>query len=355
MVTTCAKSVEQKKLTPKLSDLQIRVRDILKTSDKCQLIMNAEKVLDSLNPIKLRELQDRDQSIINLKNSRKQSVIADNDNILRMKVNHKGDTLEVILLSKVLRPWIITSTHEFCRHQGRDCCYYKIRATYFWNGMKNNICQTISNCKICKMESPNLGKYMNFHLEIGTAPMHFLAMDTIKIRDAVSAYKYAFTLIDMLTNNVFMIPVKDICGKTLVHKYICKVFLPFGQTEKFLSDNSTSFINKDWRNLAKALSFKHIQSSTRNPRANRYIINIHNFLKRTMIKIRHGNKSIKWHEAIYNLFIDDNDRSLLKYWYRWNKKGIDFNCQLYKKAIVNLHKCTKVAKYPNFQYRLLLG
>ena len=79
----------------------------------------------------------------------------------------------------------------------------KIRTTYFWIGMKNDICQTIFNCKICKMESPNLGKYMNLHLEIGTVPMHFLAMDTIKIRDADSAYKYAFTLIDMLTNYMY--------------------------------------------------------------------------------------------------------------------------------------------------------
>ena len=53
--------------------------------------------------------------------------------------------------------------------------------------MKNDICQAISNCKICKMESPNLGKYMSLHLEIGAAPMHFLTMDTIEIRDADSA------------------------------------------------------------------------------------------------------------------------------------------------------------------------
>ena len=130
MVTTRAKSAEQEKLTLNLLDLQIRVRDILKTLDKCQLIMNAEKVLDSLDPVKLRELQDRDQSIINLKNFRKQSVIADNNNILRMKVDHKGDTLEAILLPKVLRPWIIASTHKFYGHQGRDHCCYKIRATF---------------------------------------------------------------------------------------------------------------------------------------------------------------------------------------------------------------------------------
>ena len=200
LVPTCAKSDEQEKLTPKFPDLQIRVWDIFKMSDKCQLIMNAEKVLDSLEPAKLRELQDKDQSIINLKNFRKQCIIADEENIVWMKVDHKGQIMEVILLPKVLRPWIITSTHELCRHQGRDCCYYKIRATYFWNGMKSNICQVISNCTICKMESPNLGKYVNLHLGIGTAAMHFLPMDTINIRDVDSAYKYAFTLIDMLKN-----------------------------------------------------------------------------------------------------------------------------------------------------------
>ena len=278
MVTTRTKSAEQEQLTPKLPDLQIKVWDIFKTSDKHQLITNAEKVLDELEPVKLRELQNQDQSIINLKNSRKQSVIADKDNILRMKVDYKGDILEAILLPKVLRPWIIASTHEFCGHQGRDCCYNKIRATYFWSGMKNDICQAISNCKICKMELPNLGKYMNLHLEVGA--VHFLAMDTIEIRDADSAYKYAFTLIDMLTNYVFIIPVKDICGKTLVHEYIYKVYLPFSRMEKFLSDNGTNFINEHWRNLAKALAFTHIQSSQRNPKANHRIEKVHNFLKR---------------------------------------------------------------------------
>ena len=116
MVTTHTKSAEWDQLTPKLPDLQVKVWDIFKTSDKHQLIRNTEKVLDDLEPAKLRELQNKDQSIINLKNSRKQSVIADKNNILRMKVEYKGDILEAILLPKVLRPWIITSTHEFFGH-----------------------------------------------------------------------------------------------------------------------------------------------------------------------------------------------------------------------------------------------
>ena len=77
---------------------------------------------------------------------------------------------------------------------------------------------------------------------------------------------------------MFVIPVKDICEKTLVHEYIYKVYLPFGRMEKFLSDSGMSFTNKHWKNLAKALAFTHFQSSPRNPRANSRIKNVHNFL-----------------------------------------------------------------------------
>ena len=123
--------------------------------------MNTNKILDLLNPTSPHKLQDEDKSIINLKNLRKKCIKADDNNVLRIKLDCKGKAQKAILLPKVLRPWIITSTHEFNGHQGGDHCYQKMRATYFWSGMKNCICQVISNCKICKMESPNLGRYMN--------------------------------------------------------------------------------------------------------------------------------------------------------------------------------------------------
>ena len=200
-----------------------------------------------------------------LQRNRKTSITADENNVLRYAVDIKGRTMQAILLPKPLRLWVIASTHEFSGHQGDQHSYNKIRAMFFWNGMRKDTCQAIAKCRVCKMESPNLGKYMNLHLEIRMAPMHFLAMDTIEIRNTKSPYQYAFTLIDMLTNYVLAISVKDISGKTLVHEYIYKVYLPFGCTEKFLPDNGTSFINEHWRNLAKALTFKHIQSSPHNP------------------------------------------------------------------------------------------
>ena len=59
MVTTQAKSAEQDHFITKLPDLQRKVWDIFKILDKHQLIRNTEKVLDDLEPAKLRELQNR--------------------------------------------------------------------------------------------------------------------------------------------------------------------------------------------------------------------------------------------------------------------------------------------------------
>ena len=96
--------------------------------------------------------------------------------------------------------------------------------------------------------------------------MHFLAVDTIKIRNTKSPYQYTFTLIDMMTNYVFAILVKDISGKTLVHEYIYKLYLPFGHTEKFLSDNGSKLHQWQLEKSSQGThAFKHIQSSPQEP------------------------------------------------------------------------------------------
>ena len=126
VVQTHAQAAERENDTARLPELQVRVRDIFKTSDKRQLIRNVDDILESLNPAKLRELQNNDPSIMNLQRNRKTSVKADEKNILRYAVDIKGETIQAILLPKALRPWIIASTHEFSGHQGDQRSYNKI-------------------------------------------------------------------------------------------------------------------------------------------------------------------------------------------------------------------------------------
>ena len=56
---------------------------------------------------------------------------------------------------------------------------------------------------------------------------------------------------------------------------------------------------------------------------------------------------------VYEILID-NDQALNKYANRWGEQGIIFEYEQYCKCFANLHKQTKIPKYVNFQYLLLL-
>ena len=74
MVQTQAKTAEQGNSTERLPELQVRVKDILKVSDKRQIIRNADDILKTLDPGKMQELQDNDPSIVNLQRNRKTTM-----------------------------------------------------------------------------------------------------------------------------------------------------------------------------------------------------------------------------------------------------------------------------------------
>ena len=57
---------------------------------------------------------------------------------------------------------------------------------------------------------------------------------------------------------------------------------------------------------------------------------------------------------VYDYFISD-DMLILKYLCRWKEIGFDFDTDHYKMAFRYIYRCSKITKYQDFQYRLLLG
>ena len=66
--------------------------------------------------------------------------------------------------------------------------------------------------------------------------------------------------------------------------------------------------------------------------------------------------STKISRRVYDMLIDDGDKTLTKYVNKWvNKYNIDrFDYELYFESFTNLLYCTKITKYRDFQYRSLL-
>ena len=82
MVQTRTGKAKQGTDASTLPELWVKVRDIFQTSDKEQLIQDADKILDEISPVKLRELQDKDKLICAMRKSKKFKVITDENNVL---------------------------------------------------------------------------------------------------------------------------------------------------------------------------------------------------------------------------------------------------------------------------------
>ncbi len=109
--------------------------------------------------------------------------------------------------------------------------------------------------------------------------MHFIAMDLVGHLTTLSkGHQYVLTVIDMLTNYVWCIPIQDKTADIMVSAYLQEVFTKFGGSMKLLSDNGMEFKNQV-ATVADQLGLKHVFSSPYYPQGNGCIENFHNFLK----------------------------------------------------------------------------
>ena len=58
---------------------------------------------------------------------------------------------------------------------------------------------------------------------------------------------------------------------------------------------------------------------------------------------------------IYDLLINDNGTAIRKYTVRWQQEGFDVSEEQMQTALDTIYQCTKITKYRDFQYRLVLG
>ena len=64
--------------------------------------------------------------------------------------------------------------------------------------------------------------------------------------------------------------------------------------------------------------------------------------------------TVKISHLAYEKYIEDN-QALRRYFNRWVEQGYTLTYEDYQKLFANIYKKTKIVKYRDFEYRLLLG
>ena len=144
--------------------------------------------------------------------------------------------------------------------------------------------------------------------------MDFISMDLIgEFHPPMKeGFRYALTVICMLTGYTWCIPIRTKTAKEVVNAYMREIYYKYGGSQKILSDNGTEFKNELFTQVAKRLGVEHkIYSPPFHPQSNGRIEGFHHFLKACLAK--HINKTKEWSEivpmacAAYNFFPNELD------------------------------------------------
>ena len=125
--------------------------------------------------------------------------------------------------------------------------------------------------------------------------MQFISMDLIgEFHSPTSKkYRYALTVICMLTGNVFCIPLKTKTAEEVIQAYIDHIYSRFGGSLKILSDNGTEFKNKLFEQVAKELGVDYkLCTPPYHPASNGRIEGFHAFHKACIAK--HVVLQVEW-------------------------------------------------------------
>ena len=137
--------------------------------------------------------------------------------------------------------------HEFhnCKgHQGCARTFTMLKHKFWWQDMKLDVRNHISNCITCSKNLPNTACHPQLHLEIPKVPFACIAIDTIvKLPTISSDNRYALTCIDLLTSYVIAVPIPNKAAEPVLEAYLSGILSRTGASMVCLSDNGSKLKN----------------------------------------------------------------------------------------------------------------
>jgi hypothetical protein len=232
-----------------------------------------------------------------------------------IRFTRSGDqSFETVMLPKALVQVLLNLAHDAMGHNGTQRTYEFVKRLYFWKGMGKDIANYCSKCLNCREINLRPQKYPSLHLEVPTMPMHFISMDLIGPFDpSPRGNKHAVTVIDMLTNFFWCIPIPEKTAVEVARAYIHGVYCGYGGSIKLLTDNGTEFKNALFDQLSEQMGMEHRFSSPYHPQGNSRIENAHQFIK-NHIRKHHEQDKVPWDDVVdmaaaaYNFFPNQHSR-----------------------------------------------
>lgn len=157
-------------------------------------------------------------------------------------------------------------------HLGTTKTLEKLKERFHWAHMKEDITQLISSCPACQFRKTPSKLMTKEPLKEWPAPQwpsHRVHLDLLgPLPVSQGRFRYVLTATDALTKWISATPLKQQTAEEVIAAFTRDVICKFGIPTYVVTDGGSCFMSQQFRELAKAYSFKHIPVSTYHQAAN---------------------------------------------------------------------------------------
>jgi hypothetical protein len=163
--------------------------------------------------------------------------------------------------------------HPTSGHQGIRKTLERVRRTYDYHGIKNDIAKIIASCECARNKTERHKPYGLLQpLPVPEKPWDTITMDFIvKLplsKDPSTGIKYdsIFVVVDKLTKYAHFIPYKESTdAETMAHIFFQNIVTSHGLPDKIISDRGSTFNSKFWKTLTARMGIKPKLSTAYHP------------------------------------------------------------------------------------------
>lgn len=184
---------------------------------------------------------------------------------------YSGERLWTICVPKEQRNEVLQENHDQYSHPGIWRTMRRIRNTYHWPNLNEDVYNYVRKCEVCKVVKPS-NENRNTPIGQFRHPEEAGNMLSIDIMGEwpTSRYnnKYVFVVIDCYTKYIWAKPMRN-CTTTAVVSYLENwVYTTNGCPRQIISDNGVQFTSKHFENMCKTRGIKHQTTPRYHPKAN---------------------------------------------------------------------------------------
>ena len=223
------------------------------------------------------------------------------EGLLHQRLLEKGETEELLVIPKILRPALLQLAHEnpLSGHFSHNKTTKRLQKDFYWPGLNDDVRFYCSSCSVCQLHGPRKpAKAPLGAAPLATEPFSRVSVDLVGPLNPPSrdGHMYVLTMVDQATRYPDALPLKRIDSET-VAEALMEMFSHVGFPKEITTDNGTQFTSKMFEAFLTLLGTKHHLTPPYHAQSNGLVERFNGTLK-TMLRKLTADQPRNWHKHL---------------------------------------------------------